>query len=194
MLSKANPITKSPMVTINTSDHDVPSQSLKSFVEQIGDSRQQLIFKGNDNNLVKGTSSISQANSINNLFVSKEKQGKTSAPRWADLVEEEEQSTSPPRRLSPNTTYDIDLGDDRFDENDMLDICFDKVAKDGDLSQKQQRSECNKIKRKTHGKQHSWDDKVTEEFVLRNLSMPLAKQNHMTVSTTSTRYNKCKKW
>ncbi|KAJ8551690.1 hypothetical protein K7X08_021705 [Anisodus acutangulus] len=87
---------------------------------------------------------------------STEKQGETSAPRRADLVEEEQHITSPPRMikdmgvltkspetgvvvsgLSPTTPYDIDLGDGMFngdDEDDILDICFDKVAKDGDLS------------------------------------------------------------
>ncbi|KAK4359851.1 hypothetical protein RND71_022080 [Anisodus tanguticus] len=180
------------------------------------------------------TPSISQANSTNDLIVSKEKQGETSAHQWADLVEEEEHITSPPRsKLSPQApvfvssskilaittkdmgvltkshepkavvsgrnpsiTYDIDLGDDMFDENDeddMLDISFDKVAKDGDLSPRQQRSGSNKSKNKAHGRQDSWDGKVTEEFVPKHLPMRLEKQNHMTVSTTSTRSNKCKK-
>ncbi|KAG5600372.1 hypothetical protein H5410_031742 [Solanum commersonii] len=43
-------------------------------------------------------------------------------------------------RLSPTTTYDGDLGSEKFDEDDedeMLDILFDKVAKDGDLSPRQ---------------------------------------------------------
>lgn len=62
-----------------------------------------------------------------------------------------------------------------------LNICFDKVAKDGDLSPRQQRSQATKGKQKTHGRQHSWDVKVTEEFVSRYLPMRLAKENHMTV-------------
>ncbi|KAH0638545.1 hypothetical protein KY285_035131 [Solanum tuberosum] len=48
----------------------------------------------------------------------------------------------------------------------------------------------NKMK---HGRKHSWDGKLTEEFVPRHLPMRLAKQNHMTVSTTSTRSNKANK-
>ncbi|KAK4714882.1 hypothetical protein R3W88_020789 [Solanum pinnatisectum] len=98
--------------------------------------------------------------------------------------------------ISPTAAYDIDLGIDMFDEDDeeeMLDICFDKVAKEGDLSPRQQRSGSIKIKKKAHGRQHSWDGKVTEDFVPRHLSMQLAKQNRMIVSTTLTRSNKSKK-
>ncbi|KAK4738349.1 hypothetical protein R3W88_002046 [Solanum pinnatisectum] len=91
-------------------------------------------------------------------------------------------------RRSPTITYDSDLGSEMFDEDDeddMVDILFDKVVKDGDLSPRQQRSGSNKNKKKTHERQHSWDGKVTEEFIPRHLSMRLAKQNHMTVSTTT---------
>jgi len=65
--------------------------------------------------------------------------------------------------ISPTATYDIDLGTDMSDgddEEEMLDICFDKVAKEGDLSPRQQRSGSIKIKKKAHGRQHSWDGKV----------------------------------
>ncbi|KAK4726826.1 hypothetical protein R3W88_031743 [Solanum pinnatisectum] len=98
--------------------------------------------------------------------------------------------------ISPTAAYDIDLGidiSDGDDEEEMLDICFDKVAKEEDLSPRQQRSGSNKIKKKAHGRQHSWDSKVTEEFVSRHLPMGLAKKNHMRVSTTLTRSNKSKK-
>ncbi|KAJ8562073.1 hypothetical protein K7X08_011364 [Anisodus acutangulus] len=218
MLIKENPMIKQPMCIINTSDHDVHSQSLDSLGEKIGDSGQQLISTENDKDFVKGIPSISQAISTNGLIGSKKKQGETSAPWWADLIEEEGHFTSPPRsKLSPQapvfvpssktnpsmtvtgtssnsctikislanrdmlhdlishdmdtlnaidnskksltittkdmgafanspepeavvsglsstTTYDIDLRDDMFDgndEEDMLDLCFDKVAKDG---------------------------------------------------------------
>ncbi|XP_049379806.1 carotenoid 9,10(9',10')-cleavage dioxygenase 1-like [Solanum stenotomum] len=72
----------------------------------------------------------------------------------------------------------------------MLDICFDRVAREGDISPRQQRSGSNKSKRKTQGRQHSWDGKMTEEFVPRHLPMRQAKQNHLTVSIGSTRSNK----
>ncbi|KAG5576218.1 hypothetical protein H5410_056352 [Solanum commersonii] len=67
----------------------------------------------------------------------------------------------------------LDLGKDSLDENeeDMLDICFDKVAREGDISPRQQRSGSNKSKKKTHGRQHSWDGKITKEFVPRHLLM-----------------------
>ncbi|KAG5592722.1 hypothetical protein H5410_043236 [Solanum commersonii] len=76
------------------------------------------------------------------------------------------------------------------DEEDMLDICFDRVAREGDISPRQQRSGRNKSKRKTYERQHSWDGKMTEEFVPRHLPMRQAKQNHLTVSIGSTRSNK----
>uniref|UniRef100_M1E0V6 NB-ARC domain containing protein n=1 Tax=Solanum tuberosum TaxID=4113 RepID=M1E0V6_SOLTU len=60
--------------------------------------------------------------------------------------------------ISPTTTYDIDLGTDMSDgddEEEMFNICFDKVAKEGDLSPRQQRSGSNKIKKKEHGRQHN---------------------------------------
>ncbi|KAH0709798.1 hypothetical protein KY290_011203 [Solanum tuberosum] len=167
----------------------------------------------------KGMSSLSHAKSTNDLIISKVKQGEISVSRWADLVDEEEQVSPSPlnRKLSPEApifapksviakknesgalalgiSQCIDLGEEFFEEDEednMLDICFDKVARDGDLSPRQQRSGSNKSKKKTHGR-HSWDGKVTEEFVPRHLPMRLAKQNHMIVSTTSTRSNKSKK-
>ncbi|KAK6778151.1 hypothetical protein RDI58_024869 [Solanum bulbocastanum] len=93
------------------------------------------------------------------------------------------------RALVSNT---IDLGEDSLDEDeeDMLDICFDRVAREGDISPRQQRSGSNKIKKKTHGRQHSWDGKITDEFVPRHLPMRQAKQNHLTISIGSTRSNK----
>ncbi|KAG5591217.1 hypothetical protein H5410_041731 [Solanum commersonii] len=102
------------------------------------------------------------------------------------VLEEKNES----RAIVSNT---IDLGEDSLDEDEkdnMLDICFDKVAREGDISPRQQRSGSNKSKKKTHGRQHSWDDKMTEEFVPRHLSMRQAKQNHLTVSIGSTRSNK----
>ncbi|KAG5616640.1 hypothetical protein H5410_016464 [Solanum commersonii] len=81
-------------------------------------------------------------------------------------------------RLSPTTTNGSDLGSENFDEDDeddMLDILFDKVAKDEDLSPRQQRSGSNQNKKKTHERQHSWNGKVTEKFISRHLPMRLAK-------------------
>ncbi|KAH0641368.1 hypothetical protein KY285_037954 [Solanum tuberosum] len=135
------------------------------------------------------------------LNEAKEKQGETSASRWEDLVEAENHTPTPSRsKLSTQICAfkDIlpDLGSDMSDgddEDDMLDICFDKVTKDGDLSPRQQRSGSTKCKKKTYGRQHSWDGKVSEEFVPKHLPMRLAKQNHMTVSTTLSRSNKSNK-
>jgi len=52
----------------------------------------------------------------------------------------------------------IDLGEDSFDEDEednLLDICFDRFGRKGDILPWQQRSRSNKNKKKTHGKQHS---------------------------------------
>ncbi|KAG5572606.1 hypothetical protein H5410_062372 [Solanum commersonii] len=51
----------------------------------------------------------------------------------------------------------IDLGEDSLDEDEednMRDIWFDRVAREGDISLRQQRSGSNKRKKKTHGRQH----------------------------------------
>ncbi|KAG5610584.1 hypothetical protein H5410_021865 [Solanum commersonii] len=74
------------------------------------------------------------------------------------------------RALVSNT---IDLGEDSLDEDeeDMLDICFDRVVRKGDISPRQQRSGSNKSKKKTHGRKHSWDGKMTEDFVPRHIPM-----------------------
>ncbi|KAG5625233.1 hypothetical protein H5410_010451 [Solanum commersonii] len=86
----------------------------------------------------------------------------------------------------------LDLGEDSLDEDeeDMLDICFDRVAREGDISPRRQRSGSNKSKKKTYERQHSWDGKLTEEFVLRHLPMRQTKHNHLTISIGSTRSNK----
>ncbi|KAG5576595.1 hypothetical protein H5410_056729 [Solanum commersonii] len=67
--------------------------------------------------------------------------------------------------LSPTNAYAVDIGDDFLEEDEeeeenILAICFDKVARDGDISQRQQRSGSEKRKKKTHGRQHSWYGKV----------------------------------
>lgn len=77
---------KPPLVTLNTSVQEVPSQSMESFGEHEGDSGQMLLSIGNDLNLEKSIHSLSKTNSITVLLGSKEKIGTTSAPRWADLV------------------------------------------------------------------------------------------------------------
>ncbi|KAG5576224.1 hypothetical protein H5410_056358, partial [Solanum commersonii] len=53
----------------------------------------------------------------------------------------------------------FDLGEDSLDEDEegKLDICFDRVAREGDISPRQQISGSNKRKKKTHGMQYSWD-------------------------------------
>ncbi|KAF3629132.1 hypothetical protein FXO38_27866 [Capsicum annuum] len=46
---------------------------------------------------------------------------------------------------------DEDLSEE---EEEELEICFEKVARDGDISPRQQRSGSRKNKKKTHGRQH----------------------------------------
>uniref|UniRef100_M1DLM9 NB-ARC domain containing protein n=1 Tax=Solanum tuberosum TaxID=4113 RepID=M1DLM9_SOLTU len=212
---------KPPMATINTSNHDVPnSPSLESLGEKIFG--QQSISKRNDKSLGKETSdsrwtdlveegehisaparsklspqapifvSSSKANPFMAVTIDNSKKILTISTKVLEKSHEPKAEVS---RLSPTTTYDSDLGSEKFDEDDeeeMLDILFDKVTKDGDLSPRKQRSRSNKKQKKTHERQHSWDGKVTEEFIPRHLPMRQAKQNHMTVSTT-TRSIKSKK-
>uniref|UniRef100_M1DQQ8 NB-ARC domain containing protein n=1 Tax=Solanum tuberosum TaxID=4113 RepID=M1DQQ8_SOLTU len=79
-------------------------------------------------------------------------------------------------------------GEEEEEEEEMVDYCFAIAARNADISRRHQRN--NKTK---HGRKHSWDGKVIEEFVPRHLPMRLVKQNHMIVSTTLTRPNKAKK-
>ncbi|KAH0773436.1 hypothetical protein KY290_010573 [Solanum tuberosum] len=212
---------KPPMATINTSNHDVPnSPSLESFGEQIFG--QQSISKRNDKSLGRETSDSKWAYLVEEeehisapaksklspqapIFVHSSKENTSMAMAidnskkiltiTTKVLEKSHEPEAGVSRLSPTTTYDSDLGGEKFEEDDedgMLDILFDKVAKDGDPSPRQQRSGNNKNKKKTHERQHSWDGKVTEEFIPRHLPMRLTKQNHMTVSTT-TRSSKAKK-
>ncbi|KAG5577421.1 hypothetical protein H5410_057555 [Solanum commersonii] len=95
--------------------------------------------------------------------------------------------------LSPNKFANIDDEDiseegEEGEEEEMLDHCFAIATRNANISPRQQRN--NKMK---HGRKHSWDGKVTEEFVPRQLPMRFRKQNHMTVSRTSTRFNKATK-
>ncbi|WMV07101.1 hypothetical protein MTR67_000486 [Solanum verrucosum] len=166
--SNVSPAIKPPIVTLNTLAHEVPTQFLEPFRELQGESRQLILSKGNDKDLVKGMSSLSQANLTNNLIISKENQGERSAPSVIAKKNEVEALAS---GVNPTNAYAIDLGDDSFDEDEednILDECFDKVARDGDISPRHQRSGSNKSKRKTHGRQHNWDGKVIGEFVQGN--------------------------
>ncbi|KAG5601975.1 hypothetical protein H5410_033345 [Solanum commersonii] len=117
-----------------------------------------------------------------------------------DLIQEKQ--VSPPalnskfkkNESSALVSNTIDLGEDSLDE-DREDLGKDSLDEDEednmlDISPRQQRSGSNKSKKKTYGRQHSWDGKMTEEFVSRHLPMRQAKQNHLTVSIGSTRSNK----
>ncbi|KAK4716176.1 hypothetical protein R3W88_014514 [Solanum pinnatisectum] len=200
------------MATINTSNHDAPNYpSLESLGEQIFGP--QLISKRNDKSLGKETSDSRWADLVEEeehisrpaksklspqapIFVPSSK-GNPSMVVTIDnskkiltittkVLGKSHEPEAGVSGLSPTTTYDSDLGSEKFDDDDedeMLDILFHKVAKDGDLSPRQQRSGSNKNKKKTRERQHSWDGKVTGEFIPRNLPMQLAKKNHMTVST-----------
>lgn len=76
---------------------------MKSFGDYQSEFRQLLLSTRNDQNVNKGMPSISQANSTNDMIISKEQKGATSAPICADLVDEEEQVTSSPRsKLNPH--------------------------------------------------------------------------------------------
>lgn len=88
--TKINP----PLVTLNTSVFEIPSQSMKSFGKHADDSGLQLISMGNNQQSNAGMISLSQA-STNDITVYKEQQGETSALTankkiWTDQVEEEE--------------------------------------------------------------------------------------------------------
>ncbi|KAM3343805.1 hypothetical protein P3S68_025895 [Capsicum galapagoense] len=84
-----------------------------------------------------------------------------------------------PRTLveDPMEAFDGDLGVDIIDEeneDDILDECSAKVITNGDLSPRQQRKGFKITK--THERKHSWDGKVSEGVILKQLSITVAKQ------------------
>ncbi|XP_049399994.1 uncharacterized protein LOC125864106 [Solanum stenotomum] len=190
MLNKENPMSKPHIQSIS-------KRNDTSLVKETSDSRWADLVEEEEHALARSKLSpqapifvpSSKENPSMTVTIDKSKKILTITTKVLEKSHEPEAEVS---RLSPTTTYDSDLGSEMFDEDDMLDILFDKVAKVGDLLPRQQRSGSNKNKKKTHERQHSWDGKVTKEFILRHLPMRLAKQNHMTVSTT-TRYSKSKK-
>ncbi|KAH0686326.1 hypothetical protein KY284_016879 [Solanum tuberosum] len=209
MLLKPNSAIKPPMVTLSILAHEVTSQNLDSLDEHQGEYGQLLSSTGNDKILAKEKQQREMSTPRWADLVDEEEHvsppllNRKLSPQALEFVPK---STSAKKNeqealasgFSPINAYASDLGDDSFDEGededededeDMLDICFDKVARYEDISPRHQRSGSKKNKKKTHGRQHSWDGKVTGEFVPRHLSMQLAKQNHMTVSIASTRSN-----
>ncbi|KAH0687914.1 hypothetical protein KY290_019577 [Solanum tuberosum] len=73
--------------------------------------------------------------------------------------------------LSPNKFANLDDEDiseegEEGEEEEMLDCCFAIATRNADISPRQQRNNNTK-----HERKHSWDGKVTEEFVPRQLPM-----------------------
>ncbi|KAG5598707.1 hypothetical protein H5410_030077 [Solanum commersonii] len=191
ILQVSNPETtlnkENPMIIPHSKRND------KSLVKETSDSRWTDLVEEEEHAPTRSKSSpqapifvpSSKANPSMAVTIDNFKKILTINTKVLEISHEPEAEVS---RRSPTTIYDSDLGSEMFDEDDeddMLDILFDKVAKDGDLSPRQQKSGSNKNKKKTYERQHSWDGKVTEEFIPRQLPMRLAKQNHMTVSTTT---------
>ncbi|KAH0749163.1 hypothetical protein KY290_028395 [Solanum tuberosum] len=121
--------------------------------------------------------------------------GATSTPRWADIPdEEEEQVNSPPmqKKLSRTALAFVSSGAKLVTPRQGLSSSTNVVAilSNHLLGMLIFLLGNNKTK---HGRKHSWDDKVNEEFVPRHLPIRLAKQNHMIVSTTLTRFNIAKR-
>uniref|UniRef100_M1DEP8 NB-ARC domain containing protein n=1 Tax=Solanum tuberosum TaxID=4113 RepID=M1DEP8_SOLTU len=155
MLLKSNPTIKPFMATLNTSTHKISPPSLESLSE----SRQLVRSTENDNDLI-------QEEQVSPTALNKELSLEASVFVSKCVIAKKNES----RALASNT---INLGEDSLgedEEDNILDICFDRVSMEHDISPRQQRSESNKNKNETHGRQHSWDGKVTEEFVPRHLS------------------------
>ncbi|XP_075089075.1 uncharacterized protein LOC142170714 [Nicotiana tabacum] len=94
MFINTNPKTNATLVTLNTSVHEVPSQTVVG--EQTDDSGYPLLSTGNNQHVEKGRASPTQSNSTNEKTSSKKQQVATSAiavnrKSWAEQVEEEEE-------------------------------------------------------------------------------------------------------
>ncbi|KAG5632109.1 hypothetical protein H5410_003826 [Solanum commersonii] len=138
MLNKANPMVKSPMATINTSDHDVPSPYLESLGEKISSASRWAYLVEEEEHISSPARSklspqapicvpSSKANQSMEVTIDNSRKNLTISTKVLVKTHEPEDVVS---RLSRTTTYDIDLGSDMFDkdnEDDMQDILFDKV-------------------------------------------------------------------
>ncbi|KAM3304186.1 hypothetical protein P3S67_015218 [Capsicum chacoense] len=196
------PVLKLLMATLDASACEIPSPSMESIGEKWDDFGHKLIFKGNEQD-VDGVVVLTLTYSNNNVEAKSDQKRGTNIKSWADMAKEEKQASSPPTcsKLSPTISefvpsyamtkrheprdlledpmeeFEGDLGFDIFDkedEDEVLNECFAKVARDGDLSPRQQRKGFKK--KKTHERKHSWDGKVSEEFILRQLPVRVAKQ------------------
>ncbi|PHT74289.1 hypothetical protein T459_21566 [Capsicum annuum] len=168
---------------------EMTSPFTESISEQWDDFGHKLLFKENEQE-VDGVVVLTPTHSNNKVEAKSDQKSCTNIKSWVDMAEEEKQASSPlmcrfqAKRYEsgdlvedPMEAFEGDLGIDIFDEEDedkVLDECFAKVARDGDLSPRQQRKGFKK--KKTHERKHSWDGKVFEEVILRQLPMRVAKQ------------------
>ncbi|KAK4341331.1 hypothetical protein RND71_039832 [Anisodus tanguticus] len=144
-------LSHNPFQAIAQSDNLVPAGILATTDEvQEREPGQKLMSNAIDN------AGVTPRVDVNELQVdSGQKINATGEIQAADSGQRVVENESATASTSP-IAYDIDLGHDMFDgndEDDTLNIYFDKVAKDGDLSPRQQRSATNKSKKKTHGRQ-----------------------------------------
>uniref|UniRef100_M1DSK8 NB-ARC domain containing protein n=1 Tax=Solanum tuberosum TaxID=4113 RepID=M1DSK8_SOLTU len=126
----------------------------KSLVKETSDSRWADLVEEEEHAPTRSNLSppifvpSSKANPSMEVTIDNSKKILTINTKVLEIIHEPEAEVS---RRSPTTTYNSDLGSEMFDEDDeddMLDILFDKVDKDGDLSPRQQRSGSTKTKRR----------------------------------------------
>lgn len=179
MLLKQNSAIKPPMVTLSICYHEVPSQNLDSPdkilakgmspLSQANFTKDLFISKEKQQGVMstpRWADLVDEEEHVSPPFLNRKlsPQALEFVPKSTIAKKNEQEALA--SGFSPINAYASDLGDDSFDEDEdeednMLDICFDKVARDGDISPRHQRSGSNKNKKKTHGRQHSWDGKVT---------------------------------
>ncbi|KAM3321898.1 hypothetical protein P3S67_003049 [Capsicum chacoense] len=145
------PVLKSLMATLDASAFEIPSPSMESF--DMAEEERQL----------SSPPTCSKLSLVAPVVVPSYAMAKKYDP--GTLVED------------PMEAFDGDLGVDIIDkenEDDILDECSAKVITDGDLSPRQQRKEFKIMK--THERKHSWDGKVSEGVIPKQLSITVAKQ------------------
>ncbi|PHT83529.1 hypothetical protein T459_11972 [Capsicum annuum] len=155
------PVLKPLMATLDSSTSEIPSPSMESIDEKQDEFGHKLLFKGNEQD-VDRVVVLTPTHSNNKVEAKRDQKSGTNIKSWEDMVGEEKQAPSPPTcsKLSPAASkfvpsytmakrYEIgdlaedpievfegDLGVDIFDEEDedeVLDECFAKVARGGDL-------------------------------------------------------------
>ncbi|KAK6787208.1 hypothetical protein RDI58_015733 [Solanum bulbocastanum] len=116
---------KSPMVTSNTSTHEVSKEK-----------QREMSTPG-------WADFVDEEEHVSPPFLNRKLSPQALEFVSKSIIAKKNEQEALASAFSPTRGYDSDMGDDSFDEDEeenMLDICFDKVDRDGDILPRHQRS------------------------------------------------------